>query len=333
MSKQSALYSEKHARSVNLSLDSLGIPSWSAEDVSSLQIKVGAKPVDGWFGPKSVKAFKTWKRKHAPVFVHCTPSTLVRPGQAVINGKGHTPPAGLKLVNHIEEGGIPAQLGDTAERKRPVTQFILHRGWAGGYKPGRNFAAKTEETLDARGLSSSFSMDIDGTIYQHFDVGTRRGRHATYHNVQSDSLDIGGPFSWGRKPAPGQEKFVLKMAIGRTKDTKPPLARAYGTVKCWSLTPEQEQAVLLFVPWWCELRGIPMRACSDWRSMRVGGLGLEDPVTGVTGILAHMQVSGPGRRVDGVLPLIALEESDVDIEWRPSKKFFDRFVLRQAILE
>ncbi len=324
---QSALYSEREAKKANLSLSRLGLSSWDKANVKALQAKVGARPVDGWFGSKSVKAWKSWARKHDAKPVHCPdPSAHVHAGHAIIDGQEHEAPKGLKYVNHMEPNGIPAQFDDTSTRTRQVTQLVLHRGWAGSYKPGRNFAAKTEETLDARGLSGTHSMDIDGTIYQHFDAGPRRGRHCTYHNVQSDSLDIAGPFDWARKPAPGQKKLKFKAAIGRKNDGKPPLARGYGSVKCWTLTPEQEAALILFIPWWCKLRGIPLTACEDWRTFRLGGAGRSDPVTNVKGILAHTQISDPGRRVDGLLPLIVLKDAgpSTGISWRTGEGFFDK---------
>lgn len=321
---QSALYSKQQAAKANLTLERLGLSSWASSEVKNLQIKVGAK-ADGWFGPKSIKAWKAWAKKHDP---NPVTGEGFKQGHAIINGKSHEPPKGLKYVNHLEPGGIPAQLDDTSARKREVTQFILHRGWAGSYKPGRNFAAKTEETLDQRGLSTSHSMDIDGTIYQHFDPAIRRGRHATWHNVQSDSLDIGGPFEQKRTPAPGQEKMTFKAAI-RGKDT-PPLARPYGIVRCWSLTPEQEEALKLFIPWWCKLRNIPLTACTDLRCMRVetGSKALQDPVTNVKGVLAHGTVGGAGRRVDGFLPLTVLKAAQdagecLGIRWRSAEDFFD----------
>jgi hypothetical protein len=47
-----------------------------------------------------------------------------------------------------------------------------------------------------------------------------------------------------------------------------------------------------------------------------------DPVTHVRGILAHTQISEPGRRVDGILPLHHLKEVGADIEWRSGADFF-----------
>ncbi len=320
---QSALYSAREAAKANLTLARLGLSSWDKAEVKTLQIKVKAKPVDGWFGPKSIAKWKKWARKYDSRPVRPRPLESPKAGVAIINGEHFTAPPGLKYINHTEPGGIPAQIDDTSKRTRPVTQFVLHRGWAGGYKPGRNFAERTEATLDARGLSGSHSMDIDGTVYEHFDVGLRRGRHATHHNVQSDSLDIGGPFSQRHKPAPGQVKITFKAAIGRKNDGKPPLARRYGTVRCWTLTPAQEEALKLFIPWWCKLRGIPLTACEDWRTMRIGGVGRKDPVTNVKGILAHAQISGPGSRVDGILPLIVLKDSDVPVVWRAAEDFFN----------
>jgi len=94
-------------------------------------------------------------------------------------------------------------------------------------------------------------------------------------------------------------------------------------VKCWSLTPKQREALVLFVPWYCDIRGIPLTACEDWRTFRVGGLGAKDPVSKVRGLLSHCQIAGPGERVDGVRELIALKESGVPIQWRPGKDFFN----------
>jgi hypothetical protein len=322
---QSALYSEKEARKANLTLEILGLPSWEKAPVEALQAKVGAKPVDGWFGQKSIAAWKKWAKKHQPEPVrpdrpHGDPDT----GCVIVGGHTFRPPEGVTVVNYAEACGIPAQLNDTSPRKHPVTQFVLHRGWGGSYKPGINFAAKTEDVLDARGLSTTFSQDIDGTIYQHFDPVIRRGRHATHHNVQSDSLDIGGPFSIKSKPAPGQEAITLKMAIGRKNDGKPPLARGYAPVKCWTMPEAQIAALALFLPWWCNLRGIPLTACEDWRCFRLGGAGQADPVTNVEGILAHTQISGPGGRVDGILPLHHLKERGVDLGWRSGEDFFNQ---------
>jgi len=321
---QSSLYSETQAALANLTLERLGLSSWNICEVQGLQAKIGATE-DGWFGPKSVEKWKAWARKN-----DSKPATLdhsadsAAPGHAIINGQHYQAPAGLKYINHLESGGIPAQIDDTNERKRPVTQLVLHRGWAGSYALGRNFAAKTEATLDAKGLSGTHSMDINGTIYQHFDVGLRRGRHCTHHNVQSDSLDIAGPFGLKTKPAPGQQATSFLAAIGRTNDGVPPLQRKYSTVKCWDMTDEQKAALALFIPWWCEIRGIPLTACEGWRTFRLSShSGIKDPATNVKGIVAHAQVSSPGRRVDGLLPLIALKASNAMIEWRSAEDFIN----------
>ena len=114
------------------------------------------------------------------------------------------------------------------------------------------------------------------------------------------------------------------MAIGRKDDGVPPLKRKYGTVKCWSMTPEQREALKLFLPWYCELRGIELTACEDWRTFRVGGLGAGDPVTNVKGIIAHCQIAKPGSRVDGILPLHHLKEDGcTEIRWREAENFLD----------
>lgn len=326
---QSALYSEMQAKRANLTLERLGLSSWEEGEVKALQKKVGAEPVDGWFGPKSIEAWKTWAREHDAKPV-ADPSKYqaggaLDAGCAIISGIAYKPPEGCRIVNFLEPGGIPAQMDDTSERKYQVTQFVLHRGAERvGHIDRGNYARATERILDARGLSTSFSMDVDGTIYQHFDVGTRRGRHATHHNIQSDSMDIGGPFVQTTPRVAGQEPLTLKMAIGRENDHKPPLARGYGEVHCWTMPEAQIKALALFLPWWCKLRGIPLTACSDWRTFRLGGLGTKDPVTNVKGILAHTNISGPGQRVDGILPLHHLKEMGAvtGIQWRSGADFF-----------
>lgn len=89
--------------------------------------------------------------------------------------------------------------------------------------------------------------------------------------------------------------------------------------------PEAQTAALaIFLPWWCRLRGIPLTACEDWRCFRLGGAGQADPVTNVKGILAHTQISDPGGRVDGILPLHHLKERGVDLGWRSGEDFFNQ---------
>jgi hypothetical protein len=321
MSVQSAMYSEKNARTANLSMHSLEVNSWDTPDMKALQKKIGAKPIDGWFGPKSIKAWKAWHRKHCCTHFEPLLPSADMSGKIIVGGEAHAPPAGVKVVNHLEANGIPAEEADSSPRKVKSVQFVFHRG-AQTKRKSENYAQSTERVLNGRGLSTTLTMDVDGTIYQHFDPTVRRGRHATHHNVQSDSIDIAGPFDQTRKPVKGQKKVTLKMAIGRKNDGLPPLARKAGTVKCWTMTPEQEAAVIAFIPWYCELREIPMTACKDWRSFRVGTLGRNDPVTRVLGLVAHTQISDPGRRVDGILPLIALKAAgDTGIEWRSGEDF------------
>jgi hypothetical protein len=189
---------------------------------------------------------------------------------------------------------------------------------------GENYAAATERILDARGLSTTFSMDMDGVIYQHFDPALRRGRHATHHNVQSDSIDIGGPFSQTIKAQQGQVAQTFQAAIGRENDNKPPMTRGYAKVSCWTLPEAQVTALAHFMVWYCPLRGIPLTACEDARTFRLGGAGEKDPVTHVKGILAHGQISGPGQRVDGFIELIQVKESGISgITWRSGADFFN----------
>lgn len=322
---QSAVYSETQAKKAGLTLARLGLASWETQDVMLLQAKVGAKPADGWFGPASIEAWKNWAKKNESQPVHDTSAIIHADlcGTVIIGGQYHRPPDGVKVVNFMEPGGVPAQKDDTSERKHPVFQFVIHRG-AESHMKGENYAQATERVLDARGLSTTFSMDIDGTIYQHFDPAIRRGRHCTYHNVQSDSIDIGGPFTSTLKPEQGQALAQFQAAIGRSEDHVPPMTRKYGNVKCWSLPKPQVAALAKFLTWYCPLRGIPLLACEDMRTFRLSGdVGVNDPVTNVKGILAHAQISEPGARVDGLLELLQVKESGLSgITWRSGADFF-----------
>lgn len=299
-------YSEKSAAAAKVTLADLGIPDWSEASIKTVQTKIGVNP-DGDFGPDSIAAWKKWRR------VEPDPKTLTGPnGCVLIGGVAHEPPAGVKVVNHKQPGGIPAQLDDTDIRKRPVTQFVLHRGAEkpSGYK---TYSAATEAILDSKGFSTTFSMEPDGTIYQHFDPQDRRGRHAQYHNIQSDSIDVCGPLSSKAKGLPGQVMLNLQVAIGNEDDKLKPQDRPLRAYSCWSLTPEQGAALRAFLPWYCALRGIPAKACSDLRTFRTTGLDARDPICGFRGIVAHAQVSAPGRRTDGFAELEALKGAA--IEW------------------
>lgn len=225
-------------------------------------------------------------------------------------------------------------------RKAAVTQFVLHRGT----ETRSNSPLATKRALEAHGrnLSSLFTLTPDGRIYQHFDPSEFRGRHATHHNVQSDSMDVQGPLSRKAPGADGQTLLPLTVAIGlapgkdgRQRDRaavahgaaaqrEAVLTRRMVGIRQWSLTAAQADTIRIFLPWWCQLRGIPLRACSEYRTFRVGGLGVADPVTAVTGILAHGQCAGPGMRADGFVELEALRTGPrgSGIEWRPGAEFW-----------
>lgn len=305
--KQSELFSQNHATKAGLTLEILGLTAWDEEQIKALQRKLKVKD-DGFFGTKSVKAFKATLPKPEPV-------KDSKEG-VIVGGVFHLAPAGLSVIPMTHPKGIPTHITNTSERTRPVTQFVLHRGAELLRKSDNgNYAKATERVLDARDLSSTFSMDVDGVIYQHFDPATRRGRHCVNFNVHSDSMDVGGPFSRKNKPVAGQTPVDLPVAIGRKGDGKKPKDRKYWPMKCWSLTPAQVTALRAFIPWYCTLRGIPLRACSDLRTWTAGGLGLKDPVVNETGIIAHMQVAAPGDRVDGAIELQALLGIS-GIDWR-----------------
>lgn len=322
---KSELYSKEQVEKAGLTLDELGLHDYHDEDIKLFQKRVGVA-ADGFLGPATIEAWR--KRAKTPVVTGVATSPATPASGVIIGDVFHAAPKGLVVVPHTAKGGIPASKEDVSPRTRPVTQFVLHRGaeaqsdkWDHG-----NYAHATERHLDARGLSTTFSMDVDGTIYQHYDPQSIRGRHATHHNVQSDSMDVAGPFTRSKYAAVGDMKPLdIKMACGVEGDNKDPMDRKYTTVKCWTMTSQQTAALAAFLPWYLDLRGIPKRACSDWRTFRRGGLAEKDPVTNVTGILAHTQCSGPGSRVDGCMELamiLPLTTAAGTIEWRDGAHFF-----------
>ena len=100
------------------------------------------------------------------------------------------------------------------------------------------------------------------------------------------------------------------------------MLRKYGLVKGWTMPPAQVKALGTFLVWYCPLRKIPLTACEDMRTFRLGGAKDKDPVTNVKGILAHAQIAGPGSRVDGLIELLQLKEAGYPILWRPGTDFF-----------
>lgn len=213
----------------------------------------------------------------------------------ILNGEEVECPEGIKVVNFTQEPWIKSE--HVVTRKHALTQLIVHRG----AETNRNSAKRTKTVLDNRNLSTLFTMDIDGTIYQHFDPALFRGKHCTHHNVQSDSIDVAGVFTQPSSSAlPEQNIVTLPLAIGRSRVYNDPMQRKTVPFKYHDLTDAQKNALKIFIPWWCDLRGIDKVIRGEHRTFRRGGLGINDPVTTWRGVLSHCQVADPGHRVDGV---------------------------------
>lgn len=222
----------------------------------------------------------------------------------IFNGEEVEAPEGIKVVNFTQEPWIKSE--HVVERKHPLTQLIVHRG----AETNRNSAKRTKAVLDNRNLSTLFTMDIDGTIYQHFDPALYRGKHCTHHNVQSDSIDVAGVFTQPSSSALAEQNIVtLPVAIGRSKVYNDPMLRKMVPFKYHDLTEAQKAALAIFIPFWCDLRGIEKQIYHEHRTIRKGGLGVKDPVTNLKGVFSHCQVADPGHRVDGV-EVIELLKSD-----------------------
>jgi len=205
------------------------------------------------------------------------------------------PPEGLIVRNFTHEPWIKSEF--VKQRKLPVTQLVIHRG----AESTVNAAKKTKAVLDNRKLSTLFTVDNDGVVYQHYDPSNLRGLHCSFHNVQSDSIDVAGVFTKANKAALDSQRLqTLDVAIGKSKNYNNPEKRNMVRFQFWSLTPEQEVALNLLIPFWCDLRNIPKTIYTEHRSCRVGNLGINDPITDVRGVFSHCQLSNPGSRVDGI---------------------------------
>lgn len=250
-------------------------------------------------------------------------------GCAIVGGRPVQAPDGMSVTTWLGRPDLLSVHTDT--RQAPPTQLVIHRGAETlSCDPSR-----TKRILDKKRLSSLWTLTPDGRLWQHWDPADRCGRHATHHSGRSDSIDVQGPLGLAASPCRGQHVVELSVAIGRAKadaatlaatpegQRAAVLARRRLPLRQWALTPAQADALAAFLRWWCPLRGIPLRACEGLRCYRVGGLGVADPATRVTGILAHAQVAGPGQRVDGLLELHTLRaRSDTEIAWRPEAEFW-----------
>lgn len=300
--------------------------------------------VDGILGPQTRGAAAHWAIEHN--FSTADARELSRAIVEAASRRAKTEPSVPAVGAGVVLGGVrvpsPVQVVTWLERPelqsvyapgrtRPVTQLVLHRG-----AETRSLDPMvTKRVLDGRKLSSLFTTTLDGALYQHFDPATKRGRHCAHYNPTSDSIDMQGPLSQRQAPYEGQTLLDFSCAIGRAGDAASKattqeaqraavLARKMIRVRQWSLSPAQAETLRLFVPWWIGVRGIPARACDELRTFRVGGLGLADPATGASGVLAHGQVAGPGERVDGLVELLALQAGGGSgLTWRDGPSFWD----------
>ena len=324
-------YNKRHGGAAGLTPSDFGAATWSDHaHIEAWQRAHGLRD-DGAVGPATV-AGALAERKRVQGAATEPDAPAVGGGLGVVLG-GVRIPSPVPVVTWLE---CPELLSvHTSQRTRPVTQLVLHRG-----AETRSLdPMATKAILDGRKLSSLFTLTPDGVIHQHFDPAKLRGRHCEHHNVSSDSIDVQGPLGQRTAPYDGQTLFAFSCAIGLAKSKEGThrdaaalaptpaaaraavLARKMVRVRQWSLSPAQAETLRLFVPWWCALRGIPARACDELRTFRVGGLGLADPATDVTGVLAHAQVAGPGDRIDGLIELRTLQEAGV-LDWRAAEDFW-----------
>lgn len=324
-------FSRRHLDAVGLTFCDLGLatnpPAGSLVQFQQWLAAEGcyAAAIDGLIGDKSIAGWLHHRRRTMPV--------EDRAAKIVLNGRAIDPPAGVTVLGMYDAAGFRFTTDELDRRDGPTTQLILHRG----VQSRTADAGATFRALQKRRYSSTFTIALDGTLLQHADPAVHSCRHAIHHNGQSDGIDLAGPLftvkkGKDRKGAPGQVPVSMMLHIGRKGD--PPskrrtrvsqvaaiLKRKGVGVRYYSPTPEQTATLLAFVPWWCQLRGIPARAVSDYRCLRIGGDGRRDPVTDATGIYAHCQVAGPGSRVDGAIALHMLRDAE-GIEWITADQFF-----------
>lgn len=191
----------------------------------------------------------------------------------------------------------------TSPRKRPPTQFVIHRGSESVVKG----CMPTFNILLRRNLSSSWTLDTSGILYQHIDDGINRGRHTTHHNILSSSLDIAGPFTYRADNPKKLPVETTPVAIGLSKKKIAVENRVMVPFRHYSMTPEQTETLKHFLPFYLDLLGIPKVFCSEQRCFRTVNTHT-DPVTEFAGLVSHSQVAMPGTRVDGIEVIKLLTE-------------------------
>jgi len=222
--------------------------------------------------------------------INTTPPPQVTGHGVTINGKFIQAPPGINIVPFNSPDGFPSNLF-TTPRKEMVYQFILHRGPQNKMKKEKWPEANLRILNKGRGLSTTFSMALDGTIYQHFDPALYAPRATANHNSQSDSFDICGPFN------PGKYDNALESGTASQKLDKLKIGNA-PAFEVYTMSEAQSKNLAAFLSWYLPLRGIEKRVCTDFTSRGTPGTN-KDPVQSIKGLLAHVQIASPGTRADG----------------------------------
>ena len=198
--------------------------------------------------------------------------------------------------------------------RRQVDQFVLHYD-------GSGTSQRCFRTLQARGLSVHFLLDIDGTIYQTMDL-KEKAWHATIANDRSIGIEIAniGSFSlgepdrfadwyrrdgtlWPRIIVPGSDGhdgILTPGFIGRPIRPRIITSPVQGRVqRQYDFTPQQYQALIQLTATLCQI--FPRIRC-DYPRDASGSLytaKLPNPyLAGYSGVLGHYHVqtnkSDPG---------------------------------------
>lgn len=228
--------------------------------------------------------------------INTTPPPQVTGHGVTINGKFIQAPPGVNVIPFNSPDGFPDSK-NAGKRTIMPFQFILHRGSETTKLTGKaKWVRQTLNQLNNDSHATTFTMDLDGTIYQHFDPALYTPSATYGQNAQSDSLDVAGPWSLEHEKylgtLPEEKQTIMDIKIGKM-------------YKKYSLSVGQTRNLASFLNWYLPLRGIEKRVCSDFKSR--GTLhNPNDPVYGVKGLLGHVQVANPGRRGDGATEIACI---------------------------
>ena len=162
-------YSRRHADTAGITPADIGADGWEDADAVKRWQSAAGLSADGWFGPKSARAFRRTK-------------TGARADRIKVFDEWVTVPG----VDSLEYR--PGVLSSRARRpSRVVNSIVLHQSCTASRK-------RTERVLTAKGLGVCSLIDGDGTLTVYGDIGLRQTAHGNERNGCSVGVEIVNPY-------------------------------------------------------------------------------------------------------------------------------------------